>query len=175
MLIETNEVEIPTWTEPETLCYLSNLASRSRIGLESGVYFGASARAMLQGNPAMHLWAVDKFMVHGSEQITRLFLREWIQSGHCEIIVGDSTRAAQMLPHMIGMLDYAFVDDGHAEEDVRRDIRFLLPLIKPGGLLLGHDFDIPHNDVARGVLSMIPMKDLTFPCPRLWSFKKPDA
>lgn len=165
--------EIPTWTEPATLCYLAELASHSDLAVESGCYMGASARAMLAATPRLHLWTVDKFMVFGTEQLTRQFLRPWLDSGRLEIIVGDSERAASMLQHVAGKLDFAFVDDGHAEEDVRRDIRCLLPLIKAGGILCGHDFDVPHNDVARGVLSMLPESQITFPVPRLWQFIKP--
>lgn len=172
MIIDTNSVVIPTWTELETLDYLARLADRSEFAVESGTYYGASARAMLANSKQLHLWCVDKFMVFGSEGITRLFLGEWIAQGRCEIIVGDSVRALSMLPHVVGKLDFVFCDDGHAEEDLRRDIRCLWPLVKPGGLMLGHDWD-GDNDVARGVLSMFSREQITFPRPRLWQVSKP--
>jgi predicted O-methyltransferase YrrM len=169
MLIDTSLVVIPTWTEPATLKYLESIAMSSRNIVESGTYFGASARAMLDGTPA-HLWCVDKFMVFGSEEVTRMFLTQWIISGQCEIIRGDMDKAGDMLAHMRGQIDAVWIDDGHAEEDLQRDIRNALPLLRPGGLLIGHDWD-GDNDVARGVKSMLPEHHLEFPVPRVWQWK----
>lgn len=132
---------------------------------------GASAAVMLHSAPALHLWCVDKFMVAGTQKTTEYFLRPFIRTNRCEIIVGDSERAGGMLQHMAGKLDLVFVDDGHAEEDVMRDIKWFWPLLRPGGYMVGHDFETPHNDVARGVIaSGIPF---TVPIPRLWQAIKP--
>lgn len=171
MFTEINRLPIPTWTEPDTLKYCASVARKSQWMIESGTYMGASARAMLEANPLLHLWCVDKFMVYGTEQITRMFLADWITQGRCEIIVGDMDKAGEMLQHMKGKIDGIWVDDGHAEEDLRRDIRNALPLLKSGAELFGHDFDVPHNDVARGVLSVIAHEKLTFPVPRVWSYR----
>jgi len=128
---------------------------------------------LLQANRGLHLWCVDKFMVYGSEEISRMFLTEWIEYGRCELIKGDMDKAGEMLQHMAGKIDAAWVDDGHSIEDVQRDIRNLLPLLRSGGELFGHDFDKPYNDVAQGVMSMLPLEQLTFPVPRVWSWRKP--
>jgi predicted O-methyltransferase YrrM len=174
MMIETNDVEIPSWTEPKTFDYCAETAKRSTLMIESGTYMGASARVMLRANPKLHLWCVDKFMVFGTEQITRMFLREWIEAGRCEIIVGDMDKAFEMIaPNYLGKIDAVWVDDGHAVEDVHRDILNALPLLRERGTLFGHDFDKPHNDVAQGVLSLIPLEQLTFPVERVWQFIKP--
>lgn len=171
MLIELNRQKIPSWTEPETLEYCASVARRSTFMVESGTYMGASARAMLEANPLLHLWCVDKFMVYGTEQITRMFLADWIQQGRCEIIVGDMDKAGEMLQHMAGRIDGCWCDDGHSEIDLQRDIRNALPLLKPAGELFGHDWD-GDNDVARGVKSMLSENMLTFPVPRVWSWRK---
>lgn len=126
---------------------------------------------MLEANPNLHLWSVDKFEVFGTKQITELFLAPWIASGNCEIIVGDSTTAANMLQHMKGKIDLIFVDDGHQDWQVELDIKNFLPLLSPNGVLCGHDFDIPHNDVARGVIKS-GIK-YTLPVPRLWQYLCP--
>lgn len=158
-----------TWTEPASLAYCAEIASRSLVGVESGTYMGASAFVMLRANPKLHLWCVDKFEVAGTEMVSRYFLSKEIAEGRCEIIVGDSERAAGMLQHV--SLDMAWIDDGHATEDVKRDIRCLLPLIRPGGVIFGHDFDVPHNDVALGVIASLPHWEM--PVPRVWSYTKP--
>lgn len=157
-----------TWTETEALAYLAELASTASLVVESGCYLGRSAKVMLDANPKLHMWTVDKFMVAGTEHTTRFFLAEEIKQGRCEIIVGDSQRALEMLQHVAGKIDLAWVDDGHAEEDLLRDIRCLSPLMRPGGIMVGHDFEVPHNDVARGVIqSGVPY---TNPLPRVWQY-----
>lgn len=172
MYCDLNKLVIPSWTEPETFEYCRTVARRSQWMVESGTYFGASARVMLEANPLLHLWCVDKFMVFGAAEITSMFLSDWIQQGRCEIIQGDMDKAGEMLVHMRGKIDACWCDDGHSEEDLRRDIRNAIPLLKPSGELFGHDWD-GDNDVARGVLSMLPKEQLTFPCPRVWSWRKP--
>ena len=132
---------------------------------------GASAKCMLLANPKLHLWCVDKFsLVFGLETVANLFLQDEIVAGRCELINGDSEKGGQMLSHMHGKLEFVFVDDGHATEDVLRDIRCFYPLLKPGGVMFGHDFDVPHNDVAQGVIQSGIKFDV--PVPRMWrSFK----
>ena len=161
-----------TWTEDQTLAVLGCYASQSKLIVESGVYMGASSYMMMRSAPAdAHMWGIDKFMVSGTEFVTRREMAPWIKSGAYEIIVGDSERGGQMLSHIAGKVDLIWIDDGHAEEDVLRDIRCLTPLLRSGGVMLGHDFDVPHNDVARGVIrSGIPYD---IPCPRVWRYVKP--
>lgn len=160
-----------TWTEPHALAYCCERASQAQFGVELGTYLGASAFCMLQANSTLHLWCVDLFYEIGIEKTCERYLYEFIRQGRCELIKGDSARAASMLPHMKGKLDFVWCDDGHAETDLQRDIDSFLPLLPVGGYLFGHDFDLPHNDVARGVLSRIPQNKLTFPVPRIWQYQ----
>lgn len=160
-----------TWTEDHCLAYCAEQSEGAYWGVELGTYLGRSAKVMLDANPFMHLWCVDTFEVAGIEQTARHFLKKEIEESRCELIKGDSLRASEMLRHMAGKLDFVWVDDGHATEDVKRDIRCFLPLLKSGGVIFGHDFDVPHNDVALGVIASLPRFDI--PVPRLWSYTKP--
>lgn len=162
---------IPTWTEYETLCFLAEEASKAQFAIECGTYAGRSARVMLEASPSLHLWCIDKFdLVFGMEKIATHMLQSHVRNGRCELINGDSARGATMLQHMAGKIDLLWIDDGHATEDVLRDIRCLVPLLKRGGVCLGHDFDVPHNDVALGVIQSGIKYDL--PLPRLWRHTK---
>jgi predicted O-methyltransferase YrrM len=166
---------IPTWTEDYNLAFCCEEASKAQFGVELGTYMGASAKMMLLANPKLHLWCVDKFsLVFGLETVANLFLQDEIVAGRCELINGDSEKGGQMLSHMQGKLDFVFVDDGHATEDVLRDIRWFYPLLKPGGVMFGHDFEVgnngEYNDVAQGVIRSGIKFDV--PVPRMWrSFK----
>jgi len=160
-----------TWTEPYALEWLAEKASVCDLVVESGTYMGASAHVMLDGSPRPHLWCVDPFMVEGTRKVTEYFLRHFIQAGRCEILAKRSPEAADQLNHVRGKLDMVFVDDGHAYEDVVLDIKTWLPLLRSGGLLCGHDFETPENDVARAVKDLLP--GYTEPIPRMWAYIKP--
>lgn len=164
---------IPTWTEPAALAYCAEIASRSSYMVELGTYIGASALVMLNANPNLHLWCVDIFSAFAfNREVAAHFLEYEIKQGRCELITGDSARAADMLQHMRGKLDAVWVDDGHAVEDVQRDIRSFLPLLKTGGVIFGHDFEWPPNNVAQGVITSLPPGSWTLPVPRVWNHIK---
>lgn len=159
-----------TWTEPHNLAFLAEHASKASCAVELGSYMGRTARVMLDAG-CQHLWTVDNFQVPGTLECCQFFLQHYIRTGQCEIIKGDSGTAAAMLNHMRGKIDFVFVDDGHETHQVLADIRYMLPLLKSGAILCGHDFDVPHNDVAQGVIqSGIPF---TVPVPRLWVYVHP--
>jgi predicted O-methyltransferase YrrM len=160
-----------TWTEPLTLAYLAEQASKSNYAAETGVYMGASSFVMLAANPHLHLWSIDPFQVAGTEKVSRYFLRDFIAEGRCEIIPKYTKEAASQLRHMAGKLDFCFVDDGHAFSDVVTDIESMLPLVRAGGLLCGHDYDSePFNEVALAVQQKLAGHYL--PVPRLWCYAK---
>ena len=49
-------------------------------------------------------------------------------------------------------LDFVFIDASHEYEDVKLDIQFWLPKVKPGGILAGHDYYVePNYDYHPGV------------------------
>lgn len=158
-----------TWTEPASLAYCAEIASQSQWGVEIGSYMGASALVMLRANPTLHLWCVDHFAVAGTRKCCEHFLAKEIAEHRCELITGNSAQAADMLQHMKGKLDCVWVDDGHAKEDLIRDISSFKPLLKRGGVMFGHDFEYPPNDVAQGVIATGIKYEI--PVPRVWSYK----
>jgi len=191
---------IPTWTERLTFCYLAELASQSQRIIECGTFLGASAKVMLDANPDLTLYCIDTFAVHDEpfcygyldridterklrrNQTTLELCRDYslkkeIDEGRCFLIVGDSEQGAAELsrpPFASNLVvDAVWVDDGHAVVDLQRDIRCLMPFLEPGGLMVGHDWDQPPNDVVEGVLSMLPENEITEPVPRLWHYRKP--
>lgn len=158
-----------TWTEPHSLAYCCERAQDAEFGVELGTYLGASAFVMLEANPGLHLWCVDLFYEIGIQKAAEYFLRRFIDAGRCEIIKGDSARAAAMLPHMNQKLDFVWVDDGHSEEDLRRDLTSFIPLMAEGKVIFGHDWD-GNNDVAKGVKSVLPENQISVPVPRVWNW-----
>lgn len=166
------DLPVPTWTEPECLAICAENASHSDHAVEIGTYMGMSALTMLRASPQLHLWCVDIFTAFEFNQdVAAYFLRDYIKQGRCELIRGNSDRARSMLNHMVGKLDLVWVDGSHATEDVLKDMYNFMPMIRPGGLMTGHDFDVnPYNNVAQAVLKS--GYKFTLPFPRLWSVVK---
>lgn len=158
-----------SWTELEVLAYCAEVASHSSSLIESGSYLGKSAKVMLLANPDLKLVCVDTFRTAGLEHTFRHFLRDEIVEGRCRVIVGDSAQAGNELAGNV--YDGAWIDDGHAPADLVRDITSLMPLLKVGGLMWGHDWD-GDNDVAQGVKSVLPMSRISLPHPRVWQVTK---
>lgn len=160
-----------TWTEREILCFIAEEASKAKNALETGVYMGRTSKVMLDAGVG-HLWSIDPFMVPGTQKVTEYFLRHYISNGTCEIIPKHTKPATDMLQHMRGKIDFSMIDDGHAFEDVITDITCILPLMRSGGVIAGHDYETaPLNDVAKAVRHLLP-KHIEI-LPRLWYYKVP--
>lgn len=57
-------------------------------------------------------------------------------------ILADSGSAAEYWRrNKYPQIDMIFIDDGHGEPDVRRDITKWLPLVRDGGIMAFHDYD----------------------------------
>lgn len=55
------------------------------------------------------------------------------------LIQSNSISAAAFVPKV----DFLFIDGGHLEEQVRKDILTWLPKMNNGGIIAGHDYDCP--------------------------------
>jgi len=62
----------------------------------------------------------------------------------------------------LGKIDLVFVDGAHHYEAVLKDTQTALSLVKPGGVILWHDFANygDYNDVTRAVLRSLPPREI---------------
>lgn len=161
-----------TWTGAGELAYLAERAAHASHAIEMGVYMGRSAKVMLDANPQLHLWAVDPFMVDGTYECTKYFLRQEIKEGRCEIIRKYTPEGSAQLQHMKGKIDLLFIDAGHSFENVMTDIKHWLPLVRVSAVACGHDLELnPQNDVAKAVQHCL-FNWWTEPVPRIWEYLK---
>ena len=72
-------------------------------------------------------------------------------------------------------LDALFVDADHRYEFVRADIVAWLPKVKPGGLIVGHDYWNKDPGVVRAVDELFAGRHELIPQTRIWHLKKPVA
>jgi hypothetical protein len=69
-------------------------------------------------------------------------LRDLIDAGTVVLIRAEAREGAQRVAARIGgaYADLVFIDADHTEAGCRRDIEAYLPLVRPGGILAGHDY-----------------------------------
>ena len=131
----------------DLMAYLVNGMGWTR-GAELGVARGIMFRKLLTECPALHLIGVDLFRKPHNRPTVMAIVAEF--SERCTIYGMATNRAARFVKD--GSLDFVFIDAGHGYEAVRDDIRNWLPMVRPGGWLMGHDFDTAvHPGVVRAV------------------------
>lgn len=72
-----------------------------------------------------------------------------------------------VLPNWKGIIDVCFVDGCHCKECVTKDFQMVSGLVRPGGLIMFHDFSESAQGVDQGIHGRIDvrnaLKDLGFP------------
>jgi len=142
--------EIEGWMEDCQLGTLAELCRDCETFIEVGSFRGKTTKLlslMCEGT----IYAVDHFagapdlvwMQEVVEQNINLFksnLAEELQSEKVILYPYESGEAAEILRKDGIMADCVFIDANHTYEGVKRDIENYLPLVKPGGILCGHDY-----------------------------------
>lgn len=121
-------------------------------GAEVGIWEAATSEILLQRYPDLFLIMVDQYLhYHESRRFARrdqaamdeaLLTASRRTQPYRErslLIVGDSLNAARIVPAT--SLDWAFLDASHLYDNVWNDCIAWWPKIKPGGLLIGHDYN----------------------------------
>lgn len=127
--------------------------------LELGCYRGRSTRALLDNSQSC-LWCVDSWSgvddsgIQGRITITeddyRQFLENIADEEERVTVMRMFTREAfPILP--VETFNLIFIDADHDYEAVKFDIKHSLPLLKPGGILCGHDYNDRWPGVAKAV------------------------
>ena len=153
-----NALATEGWMKPAELEWLARKASKAQRIAEVGSWMGRSTTAMADNMEASAvLIAVDTW--RGSEEIKSnlegkpddyvydIFcknLKVHIESGRVSPLRLASVEAARELQAKGSTaFDMVFIDGAHDYENVKADIQAWNPLVKPGGLLCGHDWGHP--------------------------------
>lgn len=154
---------------------LAGLASKAKVIIEVGSWFGRSARAMADNLPeGGRLIAIDHW--HGSIGEDNAHAQAKLMGGdyvYCRFLDNheDLIGSAKVLPlrgnseSLLRSLydngikaDLIFIDAGHTYEEVVTDIGNCIPLLAEGGVLCGHDYCDSWPEVKRAVDEFIPNK-----------------
>ena len=149
---------IDGWMYPMHLEWLAQQAATHTSIIELGALMGRSTRAICD-NTTGHVWAVDTWekseAVPNPDLVYSIFLTNMADQISIDklTIVRMSTDLAfesyfrPMDPYPA--FDMVFIDANHSYEYVKRDILNYRQLIRPGGILCGHDLN--HDGVAKAV------------------------
>lgn len=117
-------------------------------GAEIGVWYGKTYFEMLMNLPGLNLIGVDiwtdsseKISHHKDQMENRraVYAKASNYAGRARIMEMKSSVAALQIKE--ASLDFVFIDASHTYESVVEDISVWLPRIKPGGFLIGHDYN----------------------------------
>jgi len=133
---------IESWTTDQEAAELQRLAAGKRV-LEVGTYKGFGAVLMAQAGATV--WAVDWHRGDDSLGPKDTLCAWWtnVRRHHVEdYVVGLVGERVRILPWLKpGQFDMAFIDGYHEYTSVQADIILCRKLVKPGGLLVFHDYD----------------------------------
>lgn len=160
--------EIWSWTTGHECAWLAECASNAKTIVEIGSYHGRSAKMMaLAANPVTNIYCIDNFENVGCEEIFRLNLKEQIESGQVSIHRGTSDLIEDFNPEV--KFDFAFIDAGHMERDVEKDIKNILTRMASGGIVSGHDW---RGDMGDGVnLAVVKAFGMPHVYESIWSVR----
>lgn len=171
----TRALTIEGFTNPVELEWLARQASRCQRVAEVGAWMGRSTVAMAENlPPGGVLYAVDTWKGTPVEHDKWLAGKPeaWLMDTFGENVGKElfappaykvralqepSVEASEYLTGRVpGGFDMIFIDAAHDYENVCADIRAWRKLLKPGGLLCGHDFDKGRPGVVRAVRELVP-------------------
>lgn len=116
-------------------------------GAEVGVASGSTSMALLKVFPRLTLYMVDKYKLGELRQDLNecmLLAKQKTEFARERrvMLVTHSVEAARMVPDE---LDFVFVDANHYYPYVMRDLQAWAPKLRKGGILIGHDYNAPHE------------------------------
>lgn len=106
------------------------------VGAEIGVRTGRTSFCLLDNNPELKVYAVDK-------DITQFYNNdvEGKYKDRMVVLEGISWEVAEQVAD--ASLDFVFIDAGHGYKSVMRDMEAWIPKLKSTGWIIGHDINFP--------------------------------
>jgi predicted O-methyltransferase YrrM len=169
-------LKIQGWKTQDELVWLARQAQKSKVVIDIGCWRGRTTKLMAA--VMRHrgvLVAVDHLAVgytgetarnqilrtEGNLKILQDFLKNLdkeISEGLVQAIFMDGDEAREAVKNCLNGIraDFCWIDGDHKYEDVVADIKAYLPLMKPGGVFAGHDYEKSFPDVMRAVEELCP-------------------
>jgi len=126
------------------------------IAVEVGAKRGHWAAGLLQGTKKTQLFCVDPWAGRQGRQSMAVWFKRCAPHvfTRCHPLVGTSLDWSRYFPYFVDLL---FVNGLHDAKSVQLDLQRWAPRVKPGGLIIGHDYN--EADIKKAVDDFFP--DLT--------------
>lgn len=181
--------EIQGWFDFEDVySYMANLMPKDAKMLEIGTWLGKSTcflgAEVKKLDRNIHIYAVDTFkgedscdfhldvVAKNGGTIRHCFDKNVEDLGLRDIITtieSESINCIEKIP--IKEFNFIFIDADHKYEPVKRDIEYLFPYVKSGGVIAGHDFE---KDVEKAVVEFFFEKKIpVYRAGMCWIVQKP--
>ena len=164
--------EVPGQMWPTELGWLYDELKDSKFHAEIGTYCGRSLLASCSGMRNAKVVAVDNFSDWSAPQWVESVLQATLQLVPSTVSVSllkcMSIDAARHCYAMQQKFDSVFIDACHEYAECKADIEAWSPLVKPGGLLCGHDYWTAHVGVMDAVNEALAGKFNVFSGTRIW-------
>lgn len=119
-----------------------------KAGVEVGTDHGGYAKNICERYPELTLFTIDPWLaytegdeVKSQEEVDKIFeyARQTLEPyDNCLVIRKTSMDAVQ--DFKLGSIDFVFIDGNHEYEYVKEDIEEWSKIVKPGGIICGHDY-----------------------------------
>ena len=138
--------------------------------IEIGSYMGESTMLFASTQLFSEINVIEPF--EGDEEFNRLFNYDWdyIRKQynyntryHSDIInLYEGYSYSHVNKFKKHSMDFIYIDGSHEEKNIRRDIQQYLTILKPGGILGGHDYTGAWPGVIRAVTEEVGTPDYVF-------------
>ena len=141
------------WMSEDELLWLATQASSRKYIVEFGSLHGRSARAMADNMcQDGQLWAVDPWKGEyynengDAMSIVNTYAMPYFIKNLQDHVDAHRVHAVRQFSYLFSLplkVDMVFIDGDHRYETVVKDIKKAFELLRPGGLICGHDYDHP--------------------------------
>ena len=128
---------------------------KNLVGCEIGVAFGYHAHAIFRTLDIQKLYLIDPYNdadgVYPKDTRKSMFrlLKKYMP--RIRFCMCDSDEAVCLIPD--SSLDFIYIDGLHSYKQVKKDINNYVKKLKPGGIICGHNFEVP--GVAKAVVECL--------------------
>lgn len=116
-----------------------------RVAVEVGVKVGGFSEFLLRSCPSLTLYSVDRWDLDGEKNRAKHYpvacSRLSVFGDRSIVIRGRSVEVAlQVLDQHPGGVCFVYIDADHSKRGVTKDISAWWRVVRPGGMLAGHDY-----------------------------------
>jgi hypothetical protein len=131
---------------PTTRAELALMVPHNGLAIELGVAAGEFAEALMRANPRMRYCGIDRWSDHHDEREMRIAaarLEPWPSATLHRATFREALTA--VLAWSADLADLIYIDGyAHTGQEGGETLRDWWPMLKPGGIFAGHDYDPTH-------------------------------